>query len=262
MRRFTADASHQMRTPLAVLRMHLDLIRRRGAVGGEDRAALDDVDGAARRLERLLAQLIALARADEGGQPGAGGGGVADLAAVVAEVVAERAPAALAAGVEVQLERPPAPVPVRADAFLIGEMAANLLDNAVRYNRPGGTALVRVASGDGEAMIEIEDEGPGIPDAERSRVFDRFHRIERKGGPEGTGLGLAIVRALADRLGARVELCDPAKGFGLLVRVHFRREREARRLAGGAPHTATSRAPRGFRRWGPGERGEASALDG
>jgi two-component system sensor histidine kinase TctE len=211
-----------MRTPLAVLRMHLDLMRRRGALGGEDRAALDDIEGAARRLERLLAQLIALARADDLAGSGAGRGSIADLAAIVAEVVAERVPGALAVGIHVQLERPHVPVLVPGDAFLIGELAANLLDNAIRYNPAGGTVLVRIVADDEGSRLEIEDEGPGIPPSERARVFERFYRINRRGGPEGSGLGLAIVRALADRLGARVALCDPAKGSGLLVLVQFR----------------------------------------
>jgi two-component system sensor histidine kinase TctE len=222
MRRFTADASHQLRTPLAVLRMHLDLMRRRGALDAEDRSALADIEGAARRLERLLAQLIALARADDLAEAGAGRRSLADLAAVVAEIVAERVPGALATGIHLQFERPPRPVPIPGDAFLIGELAANLLDNAIRYNRARGTVLVRIVAGQGSARLEIEDDGPGIPPSERSRVFERFYRVGRKGAPEGSGLGLAIVRALADRLGARVELCDPAKGTGLLVLAHFR----------------------------------------
>src|SRR4051812_12656541 len=85
-----------------------------------------------------------------------------------------------------------------------GEIIANLLDNAVRYNREGGTVVVRVARDRDSARVEIEDEGPGIPPAERAKAFERFYRVARNGGPEGSGLGLAIVRALADRLGAAV----------------------------------------------------------
>ena len=226
MRRFTADASHQMRTPLAVLRMQLDLMRRRDALGSEDRAALQDLEGAARRLERLLVQLIALARADAAAEGRAVARCAVDLAAITAEILAERAPQGLARDVELQFERPPAPVLVLGDALLIGELAANLLDNAIRYNREGGVVVVRVAVGPSGARLEVEDEGPGIPPAERSRVFERFYRVNRKDGPEGSGLGLAIVRTLADHLGSRVELCDTATGAGLLVRVHFRSSRD------------------------------------
>jgi len=226
MRRFTADASHQLRTPLAVLRTHLALLRRHGTGTAEGRAALDDVDGAVRRLERLLTQLLALARADED-NPVAATAEVADLLQVAMEITAEQVPAALALGVEVRFDAPPedGPVPrVAGNAVLVGELLANLLDNAIRYNRPGGTVTVRVTGTPDAPRLEVEDDGPGIPPAERGRVFERFYRVPR-GGEEartGSGLGLAIVRALAERLGAEVGLNDRAEGPGLLVVVLFR----------------------------------------
>jgi two-component system, OmpR family, sensor histidine kinase TctE len=227
-RRFTADASHQMRTPLAVLRTHLELIRRCGSATPEGRAALDDIDGATRRLERLLEQLITLARADSGetAWPPAT---TIDLAAIAAAVVTERAPQALAAGLELALERPERAVPVAADALLAEEILANLIDNAIRHAGRGRSAVVRVRANDGTegaggggGLLEVEDNGPGIPEAERVRVFERFYRVARKGAPQGSGLGLAIVRALADRLGASVALTDACAGTGLLVTVTFR----------------------------------------
>ncbi|MFE1603138.1 sensor histidine kinase [Methylobacterium sp. ID0610] len=219
-RRFTADASHQMRTPLAVLRTHCDLARRYGvAASPEGRAALDDIEGAARRLEHLLAQLLALARADEGALPLS----EVDLGEAAAQALAERVPQALAGGIEVALERPDDPVPILAHPTLVGEIIGNLVDNAIRYNRAGGSVVVRVVRDAAGARAEIEDDGPGIPPAEREKVFERFHRIVRAGAPEGSGLGLAVVRALADRIGAAVTLEDAARGGpGLLARVAFR----------------------------------------
>jgi two-component system sensor histidine kinase TctE len=220
-RRFTADASHQMRTPLTILRTHLEILQRRGIDTPEGRAALDDIEAATNRLERLLAQLIALARADEGGSAGDETECV-DLARVAAAVVAERVPQALAAGIDIQFEGPEKPVPIAGNGMLAGEIVANLLDNAIRYNRPGGTVVVRVLVAETGGRLEVEDEGPGIPASEKARVFERFYRIPRKGGPEGSGLGLAIIRALADRLGADVRLHDRKDGTGLLAVVHFR----------------------------------------
>jgi two-component system sensor histidine kinase TctE len=220
-RRFTADASHQMRTPLTILRTHLGILQRRGIDTPEGRAALDDIEAATKRLERLLAQLIALARADEGGSAEDETEYV-DLARVAAAVVAERVPQALAAGTDIQFEGPEVPVPIAANEVLTGEIVVNLLDNAIRYNRPGAPVVVRVAAADIGGRLEVEDEGPGIPASDRARVFERFYRIPRKGGPEGSGLGLAIVRALADRLGADVRLDDRKGGTGLLAIVHFR----------------------------------------
>jgi len=232
MRRFTADASHQLRTPLAVLRTHLALLRRYGTDSAEGSAALDDVDGAVKRLERLLVQLLALARADEDAPAVPAAPEVTDLMQVAMEVAAEQVPAALAQDVEVRFERLEEGGPedgsalrVAGNAVLVGELLGNLLDNAIRYNRPGGTVTVRVGVGPGMTpVMEVEDDGPGIPEAERGRVFERFYRLDRPGEPPrtGSGLGLAIVRALADRLGASVRLDAGQDGRGLKVTVTLR----------------------------------------
>ncbi len=228
MRRFTADASHQLRTPLAVLRTHLALLRRFGTDSAEGRAALDDVEGAVKRLERLLVQLLALARADEDAPTAPTAPEVTDLRQVAMEVAAEQVPAALAQDIEVRFEEPEsedADVRTVGNPVLVGELLGNLLDNAIRYNRPGGTVTVRVGTGSGAGpVLEVEDDGPGIPEAERERVFERFYRLDRPGEPPrtGSGLGLAIVRALADRLGAVVRLNAGSDGRGLKVTVILR----------------------------------------
>ncbi len=233
MRRFTADASHQLRTPLAVLRTHLALLRRFGTDSAEGRAALDDVEGAVKRLERLLVQLLALARADEDAPAVPATPEVTDLRQVAMEVAAEQVPAALAQDVEVRFETLDTGAPEDGDAglramgnpVLVGELLGNLLDNAIRYNRPGGTVTVRVGPGSGTGpVLEVEDDGPGIPEAERERVFERFYRLDRPGEPPrtGSGLGLAIVRALADRLGAGVRLDAGEDDRGLKVTVILR----------------------------------------
>lgn len=231
MRRFTADASHQLRTPLAVLRTHLALLGRHGTGTAEGRAALEDVEGAVRRLERLLIQLLALARADEEAPIAPAAPERADLVRVAMEITAEQVPTALALDVDVRFEgeapfegredgagrvlsrgRPPR---AAGNPVLIGELLGNLLDNAIRYNRPGGTVTVRVLAD--PPRLEVEDDGPGIPESERERVFERFYRLDRPGSPArtGSGLGLAIVRALADRLGAVVRLSSGQDGKGL-----------------------------------------------
>lgn len=226
-RRFTADASHQIRTPLAVLRMHLDLARREGPETPAGEASLDDVDSAARRLERLLAQLLTLARADDNAAADDAADATADLAAVAAQIVMERVPQAVARGIDVQFERPDEPVPVVGQDLLIGELIGNLLDNAIRYNRPQGKVVVRVVTDAGGRRLVIQDQGPGIPASQRGRVFERFHRLPRKEAPDGTGLGLAIVRALADRIGASVSLHDAPADSGLLVLARFRKPSRA-----------------------------------
>lgn len=221
-RTFTSDASHQLRTPLAVLRMHVELLRRLTPGEPAHAAAIDDIDGAARRLERLLAQLIALARADAGAAATDAAAAIADLNDIAARVVTEQVPHALARGGEIVLDRPDGAVPVVGDPFIVGEILTNLVDNAIRYNRPGGTTVVRVRRTETGACVDVEDEGPGIPPEVREKVFERFYRVATRDGPDGSGLGLAIVRALADRIGGAVTLGSRAGGSGLVARASFR----------------------------------------
>jgi two-component system sensor histidine kinase TctE len=220
-RTFTSDASHQLRTPLAVLRMHVELLRRTPSRDAQT-AAIDDIDGAARRLERLLSQLIALARADEGSGTGPAADAITDLNAVATRVVAEQVPHALSRMTEIVLDRPDGAVPVIGAAFILGEILTNLVDNAIRYNRAGGTTTVRVRRTPSGACVEVQDEGPGIPAEEREKVFERFYRVASRDGPDGSGLGLAIVRTLADRVGGAVTLEARADRAGLVARADFR----------------------------------------
>lgn len=221
-RSFTSDASHQLRTPLAGLRMHVELLRRSPPGDPAREAAIDEIDGAARRLERLLSQLIALARADQGqgGEPASSA--TADLGEVATRVVTEQVTHALSRGTEIVLDRPDGALPILGDPFIVGEILANLVDNAIRYNRAGGVTTLRLARADAGACAIVEDEGPGIPAGERERVFERFYRVASRNGPDGSGLGLAIVRALADRIGGAVTLAARADGPGLVARVDFR----------------------------------------
>jgi two-component system sensor histidine kinase TctE len=219
-RRFTADASHQMRTPLAILRTHLDLVRRLGSETPAGQSALNEVDGAINRLERLLGQLVTLARADEQNiaQPVAEN---VDLNEIAFNVLSERAPQAFARDIDVQFDRFDGRAIIPGNSVLIGELLANLIDNAIRYNRPGGMVLVRTIVDATIARVEVEDTGPGIPEAHLARVFERFYRIPMTNGPEGSGLGLAIVKALSDRLGAEIVLLPGSGGRGLRVSASF-----------------------------------------
>jgi two-component system sensor histidine kinase TctE len=219
-RRFTADASHQMRTPLAILRTHLDLVRRLGSETPAGQSALNEVDHAINRLERLLRQLVTLARVDEQNiaQPVVEN---VDLNEIAFNVLSERAPQAFARDIDVQFDRFDGRAMIAGNSLLIGELLANLIDNAIRYNRAGGMVLVRTVVEAALARVEVEDTGPGIPDVHLARVFERFYRIPMTNGPEGSGLGLAIVKALSDRLGAQIVLSPGTEGRGLLVTVSF-----------------------------------------
>ena len=217
-RHFTADASHQMRSPLAVLRTHAQLVRRHGSQSPIGKGALDDIDGAVARLERLSTQLIALARLDENAEIARE---AADLRQIATEVISNHLDAALAGAVEIQFVCDQAKVPISGNPVLIEQIIGNLLDNAIRYNRPGGTVEVRIVREERTVRLEIEDDGPGIPQDAQGRVFDRFYRIPRSGAPSGSGLGLSIVRSVADHLGGTVELAGSPDSSGLIAIVRL-----------------------------------------
>lgn len=219
LRQFTSNASHQMRTPLAVLRVHLDVLQTYGAQSPQGRMALDDIAASVEQLERLLQQLLALARLDE--QPERSSG-TFDPALVAVDVIAQRLPALGRADVGIAFEEDGAePALAAGQAALAAEMIGNLLDNAVNYNRPGGKVVVRVCRGADRLRVEVEDDGPGIAPAERDKVWERFYRSETQVHREGSGLGLSIVRALSERMGAQVSLHDGGEGRGTRAVIDF-----------------------------------------
>jgi signal transduction histidine kinase len=165
------------------------------------------------RATHVVEQLLALARADP--QVAAAATVRFDLAEVARAVVESQGAPADAKAISLSLEAE-GPVEVDGERAPVRALIENLVDNAIRHT-PAGSVVVRCHARDGEAVLEVEDSGPGIPAAERERVFDRFYRSE--GAAEGgSGLGLAIVRRIAEHHGGRVELLDAPKG-GLLVRV-------------------------------------------
>jgi two-component system sensor histidine kinase TctE len=123
-----------------------------------------------------------------------------------------------AASRHVDLEFDLAPAPIEGDPVLVGEMVANLVDNATRYG--ASYVLVGTRREGAQSVLEVVDDGPGIPEQERSRIFERFRRLDRQTG-EGSGLGLAIVREIAQRYGGQVEVNDAPSGRGTRVRVAF-----------------------------------------
>jgi len=162
--------------------------------------------------------LLTLARSD----PGAAAAPMVklDLAEVVREALVDAVPFALARGSELELLADD-PVPMTGDRTALGVLARNLVDNASRYAPPGAHVVARVTSEQGVPVLQVDDNGPGIPPEERSRVFDRFYRRQNGGGDEGgSGLGLAIVASVARRHGAAVDLADSPLG-GLRATVRF-----------------------------------------
>jgi len=220
MSRFTADASHQMRTPLTILRTHISVLA--GLIPANDAAysSLKDIQEAADRLQRLLIQLLKLARADGGQSPDREPATI-DLREVIQEIAANHVPQALEASIDLHFEAEQRTFPTHANPIMINEIFANLIDNAIRYNEAGGSVVVRLFDDEGRQVVDVEDDGPGIPDAERQKVFTRFYRLNRDQSRVGSGLGLAIVQSLAATLNAEIRMSSGAGDRGLRVRVSF-----------------------------------------
>ena len=211
-RRFTADASHQMRTPLSVLKVQVALARRGSA------QALDEIADAVVRLERLVTQLLGLARAEEAGVSAPLES--VDLKEVSAAVIGRLIDQAIDAGVELNLEadeRETYMVP--GYRTLVFEILANLIDNGIRYNARGGHVSILLSRSAGETTLAVHDDGPGIAPALHPVIFDRFFRAVGADGPEGSGLGLAIVRSAASRMGASAHIAND--GPGTTIRIRF-----------------------------------------
>ena len=225
-RRFTADAAHELRTPIAAIRMQAQVAQ--GATQDEERrAALDATIAGCDRATRLVDQLLQLARLEADAvdaQPAAGRDTPTDLAAVAARLVRELSDAARARGQQIRLECPPRPVDVPMSAALAAVLLRNLLDNALRYGPDGGTVAVQLlpAQATHGVRLCVEDAGPGLSDADLARLGERFFRVLGS-GQSGSGLGWSIVRRLA-RLHALQLHIDrsPALG-GLRVTVDWPR---------------------------------------
>lgn len=218
--RFIADAAHQLRTPLAGIKTQTELAMR-NTESDEVQATLRQLHTATEQTTRLVNQLLALARAEPGAkrehptEP-------LDLAALARETTTEWVPRALQREIDLGFDGPDTALKIDGNAFLLKEMLHNVLDNAIRYTQPGGQVTVRVVPDTTTVKLAVEDTGPGIPAAERSRVFERFYRLLDRGS-EGCGLGLAIVHEIAQSHGAAITLDAGPAGVGTSVQITFPR---------------------------------------
>jgi len=202
-KRFIADAAHQMKTPLAGMRMQSELALRQ-VDPDEIHRSLEQLAKSSESATRLVNQLLALARAEN--PPHAGMAlEPLDLPLLARDVVQDWVQASFAHEIDLGYEAPDGAVDIAGNPLMLRELLSNLIDNALRYTPPGGSVTVRVRSDAGQALLEVEDTGPGIALSERPRVFERFYRILGSSAP-GSGLGLAIVREIAQQHGAEIQI--------------------------------------------------------
>jgi two-component system, OmpR family, sensor kinase len=215
-REFVADASHELRTPLTSVLANLELLQAslHGADQAEDREIVDSALRSSRRMGRLISDLLLLARADAGRlqahRP-------VDLAEIAGDAAAEVAPLMGERTLIVDNDRP---LRVEGSRDELHRMVLNLLDNAIRHTPPGSCVELTLCKEDGNAVVEVADDGPGIPESKRGEVFDRFVRGT---GPAdtargtGTGLGLSIVGAVAASHGGSVKAAESRSGGALFI---------------------------------------------
>ena len=222
-RRFVADAAHQLRTPLAGLQAQVEAWAQAAQASQGDgllRLPVDQVQklrGATRRTSQLANQLLALSRADARTMQAQPMHRV-DLKSLCETLLELQLDAATARGIDLGLDAEP--VQVMGHEWLLRELLANLVDNAIRYTPEGGTVTIRCGRRGDTAFLEVEDDGPGVPAAERARVLERFYRVQGTHG-EGTGLGLAIAHEIARVHHSQLVLAEGGGGRGLKVTLTF-----------------------------------------
>lgn len=214
-RRFTADASHELRTPVAVIKSACEYAEAFDETDEERRETLGMIRRQADKMTALIGQLLALTRLDQGTEPLRAV--PLDLGRLARQTLGEqncdpaRLRLALAEGVM-----------VRGDEALLGRLVANLVDNAFKYGLPGGTVTVEVRAEGGEALLTVADEGPGIPAGQQEKIWRRFYQVDAARGDEqqGVGLGLSLVQRIAQLHGGRMTL-ESAEGAPSAFTLHL-----------------------------------------
>ncbi len=215
-RRFTADAAHELRTPIAAIRAQAQVALGAGDDQTQREHALRVTVAACDRTVHMVEQLLLLARLESGP---ANPCGAMDLSAVARRVAADLAPSAIARHQVLELDADQS-CSVAGDDMLIGVLVRNLIDNAIRYSPDGGRVLVTVSTGADEPALRVEDSGPGMTEAEMSRLGERFYRVLGSDQP-GSGLGWSIVKRIADVFGVTVQASRSSRLGGMAVTVRW-----------------------------------------
>ena len=223
---FAADASHELRTPLSVIEAEVGLALSLDRPASDYRASLERVSGEGRRLRRIVEDLLWLARFDS--EPPPPGEEPVDVSVIASSCTDRFKPVAEARHIDLTLDCASEPPPlVKAPPEWVDRLIGVLVDNACRYTPKGGSVKVSVTSGAKGVRLIVEDSGPGIPPAERTRLFDRFHRLSDQAG--GAGLGLSIADSVVQSTGGHWRVGDSALG-GARMEVDWHRAGPSERL--------------------------------
>jgi two-component system phosphate regulon sensor histidine kinase PhoR len=211
-RDFVANVSHELRTPLTAIRGYVEALADEPPSEEDRRRFLAVIERHASRMERLVRDLLRLASLDARQEPV--DAAPCPIEGVFRDVVADMRPAIDARGQHVAIEVDPAVASLTTDAAKLQDALRNLVENAVNYSPEGCSITLRAAARDRQAVLTVSDQGPGIPDADLDRVFERFYRVDRARSREsgGTGLGLSIVKHLVELLGGRVWAANGPRG--------------------------------------------------
>jgi two-component system sensor histidine kinase TctE len=208
--RFAANAAHQLRTPLAGLKTYIELLEKNSKDPEQDKM-LNQMNDGVDRIIRTVQQLLSLSRAEQNDAL-LQSYDIIDLNCVAENALTDAVPESIRLNIEVDLDTPDHPTHIRGDAISLKELTTNLIENAIKYNSPGGHVSVSVTNGE-TVELSVEDDGLGIPVEERSKVFERFYRMEKAINLDvsGSGLGLSIVSEIARIHGATINL-ESGKG--------------------------------------------------
>ena len=214
--RFIANAAHQLRTPLAGLKLQAELAQRENNLGMMQ-ASLRQIQNSTDRVSHMITQLLALARSE----PIEGSHELKriDLYSLVHDICMEWVPKALQNQCELSFDGPNHPIWVKGDAVLLRELLANLIDNAIAYGRVNGNIVISLSS-DEHPCLRVENDGDGISAMEQERIFERFYRTQGSPG-DGCGLGLAIVKEIVDLHQAEIQISNRIDGQGTVISVTF-----------------------------------------
>ena len=213
-RQFAADAAHELRTPISVLKIQLHNLL---ADADQSSPALESLETAVERMSRSIEQVLTLYRVSP--EQFVANFGPVDLAGLARNVIAELYPQLEKRQQSIELDG--ASVAVNGDASMLESLLLNLVENASRYGGTGGSIRVVVQEQKNGAVLIVEDSGPGIPVAQRERIFERFYRGERESNTTGTGIGLAIVKKIADIHHAQITVGESTFESGLAISINF-----------------------------------------